>query len=161
MLNLSSARVPQGLIAILLFFTSFVVFAANPCIDINTAPQEELEKIKHIGESRAKQIIALRGERLFSSVDELDRVIGIGPARVSDIKQEGLACVEVKLQQTSQPATTTLLSEIEPQKATETGLAAANDPIITEQSNSYPLGAALALAILSGFVILLLKHVRT
>ncbi len=93
-----------------LFFIAFTVSAADPCIDINTAPQKELEKIKHIGESRAKQIITLRGEKLFSFIDELDRVAGIGPARVADIKQEGLACVqlieeiiEVRLQQAPQP----------------------------------------------------------
>ena len=109
-----------SLIAIIFFLTAFTVSAANPCVDINTATIEELEKIKHIGESRAKQIIALRGEKLFSSVDDLDRVAGIGPARVSDIKQEGLACVqliEVILQQTPQPSViATQTAKVLPQK---------------------------------------------
>lgn len=99
MLNLSSE---WNLIAIILFLAAFTVSAANPCIDINTASLEELDKIKYVGESRAKQIIILRGEKLFFSVDELDRVIGIGPAIVAKIKQEGLACVLEP-----QPATTT------------------------------------------------------
>jgi len=90
MTNLSIAT---AFFFIALFFIAPASRAANSCVDINTAPQEELEKIKHIGESRAKQIITLRKEKLFSSVDDLDRVVGIGPARVSDIKQEGLACV--------------------------------------------------------------------
>jgi len=63
------------------------------CVNINTAPKEELEKIVHIGESRAEQVINLRTEKLFSSVDDLVRVSGIGPARIADIKGQGLACV--------------------------------------------------------------------
>ena len=105
MLNLSRASAP--LIAIIFFLAASTISAANACIDINTAPQEELEKIKHIGESRAKQIIMLREEKLFSSVDDLDRVVGIGPARIADIKAQGLACVEVILQQELQLSKTT------------------------------------------------------
>src|SRR3989338_1124679 len=66
---------------------------SNPCVDINTAPKEYLEKIKHIGEARAEQIIKLRQEKLFSSLDEMDIVSGIGPSRIADIKKQGLACL--------------------------------------------------------------------
>ncbi len=67
---------------------------SSGCININTAPKEELVKIKQIGEARAEQIINMRKEKLFSSVDDLDRVVGIGPSRIADIKEQGLACVE-------------------------------------------------------------------
>src|SRR3989338_2639150 len=65
------------------------------CVNINTAPKEELEKIMHIGASRAEQIINLREEMLFISIDDLERVIGIGPSRLADIKEQGLACTSV------------------------------------------------------------------
>lgn len=60
-------------------------------VDINTAPKEELLKIKHIGDVRADELITLRP---FSSLDDMDRIKGIGPARVQDIKNEGIACVQ-------------------------------------------------------------------
>jgi hypothetical protein len=129
MTNLSRAIV---FLSISLFFIVPVIGATNACIDINTAPQEELEKIKHIGESRAKQIIILREEKLFSSVDELDRVIGIGPARISDIKQEGLACVQTQAPATEEvevqpikddpPIIATSTAEIQPQKIYPAGV---------------------------------------
>lgn len=63
-------------------------------VDINTASKEELMKIKHIGSSRAEQIISLRQEARFKSVDDLTRVSGIGPTRINDIKTERIACVQ-------------------------------------------------------------------
>lgn len=60
-------------------------------VNINTATVEELQEIVHIGESRAKEIIGLRP---FSSLDDLDRVTGIGPSRLDDIKAQGVAYVE-------------------------------------------------------------------
>jgi competence protein ComEC len=63
---------------------------AGNCIDINTASIERLEEIMHIGPARAQELINLRP---FSSVDDLGRIKGIGPARIADIKSQGLACV--------------------------------------------------------------------
>jgi len=63
-------------------------------VDINTAPKEELIKIKHIGDVRADELISLRP---FSSVDDLERVKGIGgpgSKTLTDIKEQGIACVE-------------------------------------------------------------------
>ena len=80
----------------------FILFLGGVCavcedgqIDINTASATELDEIVHIGEERAKEIIKLRAEQLFTSVDDLVRVSGIaaGGSRLSDIIQEGLACV--------------------------------------------------------------------
>ncbi|GGK36497.1 hypothetical protein GCM10010965_31800 [Caldalkalibacillus thermarum] len=62
----------------------------NRCIDINSASFEELQQIVHIGPERAQQIIELRP---FYSLDDLLRVDGIGPSRLQDIKDQGLACV--------------------------------------------------------------------
>lgn len=59
-------------------------------VDVNSASQEELLAIKHIGEARAQDLISLRP---FSSLDDLVRIKGIGEKRVLDIKEQGVACV--------------------------------------------------------------------
>ncbi|MFH1462733.1 MAG: lamin tail domain-containing protein [bacterium] len=59
-------------------------------IDINTASLEDLVKIVHIGEARAKELISLRP---FSSLDELTRIKGLGELRLKDIKEQGLASI--------------------------------------------------------------------
>jgi DNA uptake protein ComE-like DNA-binding protein len=65
------------------------------CVDINTAPSEQLQRIIHIGPERAAQIIELRRVRRFQAVDQLTRVRGIAATRLADIKQQGLACVRL------------------------------------------------------------------
>ena len=82
MKNLSS-------VVVLLFLFAWTAAAAADKIDVNTAPLEDLVKIIHIGEVRAKELISLRP---FSSLDDLARIKGIGQAKVEDIKNEGLAC---------------------------------------------------------------------
>lgn len=64
--------------------------AQEACVDINRADIPALTRIVHIGTERAQQIVELRP---FRSVGGLDRVHGIGPARLRDIKAQGLACV--------------------------------------------------------------------
>lgn len=63
--------------------------ADNSCVNINTASQSEVQRIKHIGPERSQDLIDLRP---YNSVDELTRIKGIGPARIDDIKAEGIAC---------------------------------------------------------------------
>lgn len=63
------------------------------CVDINTAGVEELQEIIHIGPKRAVQIVNLRRQRPFRSVDELVRVKGIATKRLADITRQGAACV--------------------------------------------------------------------
>lgn len=60
-------------------------------ININTAEGRELERIVHVGPERAEEIIQLRP---FPSVDALTRVHGIGPGRLQDIIEQGLAYAE-------------------------------------------------------------------
>lgn len=60
-------------------------------VDINTASIQELQRIYEIGPARAEQIVALRP---FGSVDELTRVSGIAEGRLGGIKAQGLACVD-------------------------------------------------------------------
>ena len=61
----------------------------NACVNINTASEAEVQKIIHIGPERAKDLISLRS---YSSVDDLTKIKGIGPARIKDIKEQGIAC---------------------------------------------------------------------
>ena len=61
------------------------------CIDLNAASYERLQRIVHVGPERAREI---ERRRPFPSVYALLRVPGIGAARLRDIRDEGLACVE-------------------------------------------------------------------
>ena len=89
-------RLPNGIGARTRGFDSR--YTANPRqvdaparININRASLQDLQRIAHIGEARARQIMALRP---FRTMDDLTQVRGIGAARLADIKQEGLAYVE-------------------------------------------------------------------
>ena len=77
--------------AILCLFPLGFVLAAEK-IDVNTAPLEDLVKIIHIGKARALELISLRP---FSSLDDLDRIKGVGEKRIEDIKNQGLAEVNI------------------------------------------------------------------
>ena len=78
--------------AVLLLFLIFPFNAlCSEKIDINSAVFDDLVKIVHIGEKRALELISLRP---FSSLDDLERIKGIGPVRIEEIKKQGLAFVE-------------------------------------------------------------------
>jgi len=63
-------------------------------ININAADEELLQRIIQIGPSRAEQIIQLRKNRPFYSLDDLIRVSGIAEGIISQIREEGLACAD-------------------------------------------------------------------
>jgi len=60
------------------------------CTNLNRAPASALEAITHIGPERAEAVVE---GRPWESVQELDRIDGIGPARLEDIERQGKACV--------------------------------------------------------------------
>jgi hypothetical protein len=62
-------------------------------LDINAASFDTLRRIIHIDKERAGQIVQLREELPFASVDDLVRVKGIADDRLQAIKQEDIACV--------------------------------------------------------------------
>jgi len=64
-------------------------------ININSADSSTLTEITQIGTGYAGQIIELREEEFFWSLDDLDRVSGIaeGGSRLNSIIEEDLACV--------------------------------------------------------------------
>ena len=55
-------------------------------IDLNEAARDELMRLPGIGEKTANAIIEFREERPFTSVEDLDRVPGIGPATIERIR---------------------------------------------------------------------------
>lgn len=157
-------------ILILLFFSLLLFWSpvadASDCVNINTASKEELKTIIHIGDSRAEQIINLRKEAPFVSVDDLSRVVGIGPSRITEIKEQGRACVE-NLPATLQPSSAKTLQanrlkEIPVQIDPGVTEKRAQKIALYEQTPQPPLSRlvvsmALALAIFSGTIILTLK----
>ncbi len=65
--------------------------SSENCIDINSASIEELQQIHEVGPARARDI---KDRRPFSGVEDLERVSGIGEVRLEEITSEGLACAE-------------------------------------------------------------------
>lgn len=59
-------------------------------VDINTASEEQLMTIIHIGPTRVQELISLRP---YSNIGGLDNISGIGDARMADIRAQGIACV--------------------------------------------------------------------
>jgi len=61
--------------------------AKDAPVNINTASQEELEMIPGIGPEIARRIIAYRSQgQAFQTLEDLDKVKGIGPAKLQLIK---------------------------------------------------------------------------
>jgi DNA uptake protein ComE-like DNA-binding protein len=59
-------------------------------VDINTAPEEQLMTIIHIGTTRVAELVSLRPYR---SIEGLDNISGIGDVRMAEIRAQGIACV--------------------------------------------------------------------
>lgn len=55
-------------------------------VDLNVADVATLETLPGVGPVLAARIVQHRGERPFSTVDELDEVPGIGPALMADLR---------------------------------------------------------------------------
>ena len=58
-------------------------------VNINTATKEELTLLKGVGEKRAQEIINYRTKNgPFKTVDDLEKVPGIGPGIMKQIRSE-------------------------------------------------------------------------
>jgi competence protein ComEA len=61
--------------------------ASTAPIDLNTATAEQLETLPGVGPVTAQKIVAYRQTHgPFTSVDQLDAIRGIGPARIADLR---------------------------------------------------------------------------
>jgi competence ComEA-like helix-hairpin-helix protein len=89
---------------VLVFFLSFTsATCSSNQININTASLSDLDKLSGIGPVYAQ---AIADARLFSSIDKLVDVKGIGPATLEKIKSQGLACVENEEETTTEEENT-------------------------------------------------------
>ncbi len=88
-----------GLCLIIFLLSGIYAQCDSNQVNINSASAEELDKIVNIGPARAEQIINLRP---FESVNDLIKINGIGDATLSEIKQQGLACVDEESEEQEQ-----------------------------------------------------------
>lgn len=70
----------------LLLATAAAAGATGARVDINSATIEQLVALPGIGESKAAAIIEERSIAPFTSVDDLERVKGIGHSTVSELR---------------------------------------------------------------------------
>jgi competence ComEA-like helix-hairpin-helix protein len=61
---------------------------ASGKVDVNSASAAELASLPGIGDSKAAAIIAEREKKPFASVDDLERVRGIGARTVEDLRSK-------------------------------------------------------------------------
>src|SRR6266513_5466955 len=62
---------------------------AAAAVNINTASKEELTSLKGVGDKRAQEIINYRKKNGdFKSVDDLEKVPGIGPGIMKQIRSQ-------------------------------------------------------------------------
>ena len=75
------------LLAVLMSFA--ISGVALAVVNINTATKEELTSLKGVGEKRAQEIINYRTKNgPFKTVDDLQKVPGIGPGIMKQIHSE-------------------------------------------------------------------------
>jgi competence protein ComEA len=106
--------------------------AALALVDVNAADQTELETLPGIGPSKAQAIIAWRtANGPFKSLEDLDRVDGIGPSTLANLKDQvsfGAAAGATASSSTASKAPATVPAASEP-VAAAAGAAPAGCPV--------------------------------
>lgn len=125
----------------LLAFIAFLSFSlsAFATVNINTATQAELETLDNVGEARAKAIIDYRNKNgKFKSLDELDKVPGIGEKTLESIKKDGT--ISGVTTAVAKPSESKATKEVKPAKEkaakAEKAAAATDKPAKTEKAKS-------------------------
>lgn len=79
--------------------------AGGLMVNINKASKEELKNLKGIGDTRAQDIIEYRKKNGdFKSVDELEKVKGIGPGTMKQIRANVTVTGDTVVPKKSEPA---------------------------------------------------------
>jgi competence protein ComEA len=82
-----SAAATGAALAFVLAFSGGASWAAAARIDVNTADATALAELPGIGPAKAAAIVAERKVKPFASVEDLQRVRGLGPATVEALKE--------------------------------------------------------------------------
>lgn len=78
----------KRILSIVLMLFAFAV-PAYSAVNINTATQAQLETLHGIGPTKAKAIVEHRKKKgAFKSVDDLQKVNGIGPATIKRLRKD-------------------------------------------------------------------------
>jgi competence protein ComEA len=86
--------------------------AAMAAVNINTATKEELTSLKGVGDKRAQDIIDYRAKNgNFKSVDDLEKVPGIGPGLMKQIRPQVTTTGKTVIDQSADKGTKTKASE--------------------------------------------------
>jgi len=56
-------------------------------VDLNSATAEQLVELPGVGPAKAQAIIEERGKAPFASLEDLERVKGIGPASIAELRE--------------------------------------------------------------------------
>ena len=85
---------------------------AMAAVNINTATKEELTSLKGVGDKRAQDIIDYRTKNgNFKSVDDLQKVPGIGPSLIKQIRPQVTTTGKTMIDKPAQKSTTTKSSD--------------------------------------------------
>jgi competence protein ComEA len=98
---------------LLLVLVMLVAFSgvAVAAVTINTATKEELTSIKGVGEKRAQEIIDYRTKNgPFKTVDDLQKVPGIGPGLMKQIRSQVSTSGKTVIDKPAQKTTATTKS---------------------------------------------------
>jgi competence protein ComEA len=94
---------------------------AIAAVNINTATKEELMTLKGVGEKRAQDIIDYRTKHgNFKSVDDLEKVPGVGPGLMKQIRPSVTTTGKTVIDQPAEKSTKAKGSDTKAAKAADT-----------------------------------------